>query len=427
MDALRQWWHDVAAPRVHRARWFLAIWVVLALVAVPWGVRAEERSLEADSVAALAAAGLTVEDITFTGRDAIVSGELTEDDRRTAEEVLGELAGIRNIEWRVDTVSEPPVVTAPPPATTTTTLPPDNPATLELKVRVGRLSLGGRLPDAARVASIASAAELAYRADVVNRLAVGDVVDPGWLESASRLVSSLGLVSDATIVLDGSGIAGTAAVPTGSAAAALDVLFDGFRQDGLPVDIDIAVSEGGTAVLSINDDGNVVTAEGVLYRASLIEDVNELLGAVDDREVETSIRLNKSLAPAFAVTRLDDLIEVLAGAEQWSLSYDDEVVSGGRLGKGLFPRDPEKPPTATAVRLADEIAALMVGDPRLHLTLEVGSVVRSNGSTDLEMARMRADAVVVVLMRLGVDPDRVSATEIDAGEVLRFTLEPAER
>ena len=425
MDALRQRWHDIVTPKLRKARWFLALWFVLALVAIPWGVRAEERGLEAATATALADAGVTVEDIAFTGRNAVISATLTATDRTKAEAALGEVDGIRSIDWQIAPAVEPPPVTTPP-VTTTTTIPPARSATLNFKVRLGLITLGGQLPEAHQVAELASAAEMAYGTDVINRLSAGDVVAPDWFDRADRLVASLGLVGAAEIALDGVGISGTALAPTDGAADALGELLDGFADAGASVDVAISVSEGETVALSISDDGDVVTVAGALYRASFIEEL-EALVAPPDGAFEGGIRLNKSLAPAFAVTRLDDLVQILVGAEQWSLSYENEALSGEWVGKGLFPRDPDKPPTATAVDLVDEIAALMVGDPRLELTIEVGSVVRNNGSTDAEMARLRAAAIAVALIRRGVDPDRITAGGIDEGEVLRFLLEPAER
>ncbi len=426
MDALRQWWLDVAAPKVHKARWFLAIWVVLALVAIPWGVRAEERSLEADSVAALAEAGITVEDITFTGRTAVISGALTADERGLAEAALNAVGGIRDIEWRVATVSAPPPVTPPPPTTTTTTLPPGNPAMIELKVNVGRLALRGQLPDARRVALLGYVAELVYGADVVNRLSVGDVVDPAWMDGADRLVASLGLVSTAEITLDGTGVVGSATVPTPSAADALDAVLTDVAAGALLVDVDIEVSEGDAAMLWIGADGDVVTIEGALPRKKMIEGLVEHLVSLDAGEVIDDVSLDKSLDQSFALTRIDELIDLLSVGDEWSLAYEDENLSGERLGKGLFFRDPSRA-TAAAFRLLDEIASHMIGDPRLHLTIEVGGAVSDDGSVDLESAGKRAGAITAALMRMGVDPDRVASRAIDEGEVLRFSLGPAER
>lgn len=426
MDALRQWWHDVAAPKVHKARWFLAIWVVLALVAIPWGVRAEERSLEADSVAALAEAGVTVEDITFTGRTAVVTGELTAEERESAEEALDAIGGIRSIEWRVETVSAPPSVTTPPPPTTTTTVPPGDPAVLELKVNLGRLTLRGELPDARRVALLGSAAEMVYGAGAVNRLSVGDVVDPPWMGGADRLVTSLGLVSAADIMLDGAGIAGNAQVPTPSAAEALEAVLADMGTGDFRVDVDIQVSEGDAATLWIVADGDTVTIEGALQRRKMIEALVELLVSLDIGEVVEDVELDKSLDPSFALTRVDELIDLLSVGDEWSLAYEDEVLSGERMGSGLFFRDPSRA-TVAAFRLLDEIASHMVGDPRLLLTIEVGGAVSDDGAVDIESAGKRAAAIADALMRMGVDPDRVTAAGIDEGEVLRFSLEPAER
>ena len=97
MNQVRQWWVLTAWPAIRRAKWFVAAWVVLALVAIPWGVRAEERGLEETSRAALADAGVVVNDISFTGRTALVS--VANSDQAAAEVALAGVAGIRAIEW----------------------------------------------------------------------------------------------------------------------------------------------------------------------------------------------------------------------------------------------------------------------------------------------------------------------------------------
>lgn len=427
MDALRQWWHDIAAPKVHKARWFLAFWVVLALVAIPWGVRAEERSLEEASVAALADAGVTVEDITFTGRNAVISGELTQKDRVRAENVLGGVDGIRTIEWRVEQVTPPPVTYPPPATTTTTTLPPGDAATLTVKVNLGKLSLRGVMPDAHRVAWLGTLAQRTYGADASNRLSVGDVVEPSWLDTADRFVAGFGVVSGADVALDSEGITGNAVVPTEGAAEVFEAMLEDMRSDVFSVDVEVTVSEGETATVSIVDDGDVVTLAGALPRRTWIDALEELVAAVDGGEVVSSVELDKSLAQAFALTRLDELVALLGTGELWSLTYEDEHLSGERVGGGLFRADPDRPPTAAGSRFLAEVAGMMIGDPRLELAIEVGSAVRDDGSTDLEMAAKRAGAIADALMRMGVDPDRMTVVGIDDGEVLRFSLEPAER
>ena len=196
--ALRQWTRRAKAwmghPVLDNHKWhFLALGLVL-VVAVPWGLRAEEHALEDSTVQALSAAGIAVADVSFNGRDAVISAPASS--LTNIEAALGGVTGVRNIKLLATelpaflTPSTPtPVASAttmtttraPATTTTSTTVPPR----ASLVITVGNsVKISGTLPDAATIATLTRGAEFLYGSLMTNDLlADGAVPTPVWLES----------------------------------------------------------------------------------------------------------------------------------------------------------------------------------------------------------------------------------------------------
>jgi LPXTG-motif cell wall-anchored protein len=101
----------------------LAAWVALAVGAGLWGVNNSERHLADQAVEVLAASGLSVT-VEISGRDAILSGDLTAADRALAIDLVSAITGIRRVEW-----GSPPMASDTTPTTTGPSVEPDRPST----------------------------------------------------------------------------------------------------------------------------------------------------------------------------------------------------------------------------------------------------------------------------------------------------------
>ena len=67
-------------------------------------------------------------------------------------------------------------------------------------------------------------------------------------------------------------------------------------------------------------------------------------------------------------------------------------------------------------------------NPNLNIEIETHAEPAEGDADATELAKGRADAVAARLVRLGIDPDRMSATDAaGAGELLRFRLVPADQ
>lgn len=431
MDSVRQWWFDAAWPVLQKARWFVAVWIGLALIAIPWGLRAQERGLEDASRTVLGDAGIVVEDVTFTGRNGVITGSLTTAERSRAEAVLSDVDGVRKVEWLVTTPAPVPV------ATTTTTSPPGSDLeqpTLSIKLNFGRVVLRGVLPDARTIAAVGSMAERLYAPQVVNKLVVGDVAEADWVPSAADLIAILPIVSGADVTLDGSGVSVIAVTPTAAAEASLRAGVKRALDPDVPVTFDISVAEGGLPMVDIeaSGDGSVVFSGAVPRRILADDIVAAVTAAADGGELVGELTIDKSLVTTYVVHRLSAMVTHLALTGRWSLRYEGSVVTGAVLGEGLF-RGFDSEPTVRLERVLDDLAAVLVGDPDLTIAFDVVVVAAAeNTDADLatrgDVARQRADSVFNLLMRAGVDPERITTTVgLGDGEVLRFRVQSSDR
>ena len=428
MDRVRQWWYDAAWPNMKKLRWFIAAWVVLVMVAVPWSVRGQERSLEDASRDALAASGVVVEDVAFTGRNAVVVAALTPADQARAEAALADIEGIGNVEWRVTT---PPVTTTTTtvPPTTTTTLPEGDAAALELKVQSGRIVLRGTLPDAKSIAAIGSSAEMLYGPGSGNGAVVGDVWSPPWVPVAADVVALLPMLGDAEVILDGTSAYVVGVAATEAAAESFRSAFEDLLGPDVSVSVDLAVAAGDLPEVTVaaSADG-VVSVSGTVARKKLLEEIVAAATALTDGgEIVNELSVSKSRAEVHVANRIPMLIARMGVAAEWSLVYEDGELVGTWVGEGSF-RGKQPDGSVRLDNLLDEIGALLVGNPDLVIEVEVSTAIFDTVEANVELARRRGFATLNALVRRGVDPERITNAVGDAeGEVLRFVVANAER
>lgn len=420
MPNWREFQIDRIWPVVRPMRWWLAGWLIVAFVAVPWALRNEERDLEAAGRAALADAGIEVENLAFTGRNAVVVAEMDATARRQAEEALAEVSGIRGVEWQV-TAPQPP-----PP----TTLPPKS-ASSDLRARVarGELTVGGTLPDARSIAAITAAADLLYGPDVVNSL----VVDPwasteSWLRVAPQAITSLTMLGKAALVLDSDGAALSGEAPDqASADAAVAALQVALGAD-VPIDVSVTVADGPLPEVVIAAADGKVRVAGFLPRRRALEDILAAVNAAAGQsQVVNEMVVDKSRADTYLVHRIPGLVERLAIGDQWSLRYDGVEISGAVVGPLVFKAGDSRI-GARLARVLDGIGALMIADTRPGLVVEVTSDTADSRAGNDDLSRDRLVATVIRLVRLGIEPDRIqTGVASGSGELLRFRLTSADR
>jgi hypothetical protein len=411
--------------------WFAGFGALL-LVAIPWGIRAQERGLEQAARVALAEAHIPVENIVFSGRNATVYADFNVTMQRRTEAALADVSGIRNVAFAESDVPLVPVTStsttsAPTTTATTTTTPVGEPAGLTLTVSGGRVVLQGALPDARTVASISRVATALYEPSVTNEL----VADPSlgrplWLNEAPEAAAVLPMITDGALVLGNDGAYLTGTVFSDEQGAAVQTALQRALGPDIPVHVTLTVLDQNAPALEIvySGDGSIVVRGTVANK-----DVKKvILSAVKTagHDVTNELVVGKNTADVYAVRRVPFLVKRLNGAAQWALRFDGTALSGAVAGGDKFDGD-KTAPTGQLGDLLVALGSMVEGNTTYELTLEVHSTAASGAQANRDLSRERLGEAVVYLVRAGTDPNRM-ATDLASGdgELLRFRIGPVD-
>lgn len=407
--------------------WFTAL-AIVALIAIPWGIRAEERNLEAASRNALTEAGIAFANIEFTGRQATIVADLPTDQQNAAVEILAAMGGVSRVDWKESsgTVASPSTTTTAP----TTTMAPGPGAELFATVNSGTITLRGTVPSARTVKEVNDAASAIWGSAVVNQMMPdGTVLAHPWLVDVGEAVAALATLIDPHLVLDHEG-----ASITGQAInqSVLDQTIERLAEvlgDDVPLNSKVSVTtlDLPTVLLLSPGDG---TAEmsGTLPNPQIRRAVAvSVAGTGEELELVNTMRVSETTADVYLLHQIPDLISALAPANQWVLQFDGESLGGAVVGGKAFTGNRIKPTVAMA-DILEILVSYLNADPHLILTLDVHAEPRNDQADLDDLAAERAEAIADHLVRLGIEPDRVIATTMSGeGEVLRFRLIPAEK
>jgi len=410
--------------------WFAALGVIL-IVAIPWGLRAEERNLEESSRAALTEAGIAVEDISFTGRQATIVADLNRTQQATAIYALVDVGGVAGVTW-VEGSGLPiaaPIATAPP-TTSTTTAAPEPGAQLTAYIQDGRLTLRGTVTDAATVRDVTDAAATLWGSDVVNQLFVdADAPSQVWQPGAGDALVALTMLIDAELTLDHTGAALTgSAISEDDAADALASLESALGPD-VAIESKVTVTPLTLPSFEIIAPGDgTITLRGTVASKAVRRAITDAARATgDDVELSNEITVSETTADIYLARRAPDMIAALGVADEWMLRYDGESLGGSLVGGKAFVGNRVRP-TAALAEVVNLLTAYLEADPNLVMNLEVQATPRQGNNDEASIAADRADALTTFLVRAGVDPWRLSAdVGTGDGELLRFWLVPADQ
>ncbi len=406
--------------------WFAALGLV-ALFAIPWGIRAEERSLEAASRAALTEAEIAYQDISFTGRQATITANLNTEEQIEAVAVLAEMGGVSRVSWQEASggyVVSPPSVSAVP----STSVPDEPGADLTASVSNGEITLRGTVPTAQTIKDVSDAAADIWGSRVTNQMFVeGGVLAHPWLGSVDEAIRVLATLIDPQLSFDYEGATLTGgAISQEILDSALERLGDALGD--VPIDNKARVTSLDRPALQIIAPGNgVIDMTGTLANPAVRRSVTSAVQALDEEvEVKSVIQVSETTADVYLLHRVPEVIAALGGAEQWTLQFDGESLGGAASGGRAFNSNRVKP-TAQVVELLELFASFLQADPHLVLDIEVHAEPRE-GVDAVALARERADKIVEQMVRFGIDPERVAAQPGPGdGELLRFMLVPAEK
>ncbi|NND04286.1 MAG: BON domain-containing protein [Acidimicrobiia bacterium] len=406
--------------------WFAALGLV-ALIAIPWGIRAEERSLEASSRDALSEAGIAYEDISFTGRQATIAADLTTDEQIKAVSVLADMGGVSSITWEETSgtfAAGTPTTSAAP----TTTVPIEPGADLTASVSNGEITLRGTVPNAQTIKDVSDAAKDIWGNRVVNQMFVdGSTLPHTWLGRVDESIGMLSTLIDPQLSLDFAG-----ATLTG-AAISQDVLDSAVERltaalGDVPIDNKVRVTSLELPTVQIIAPGDgTIDLTGTVANAAIRRNIALAVQLLDaEAEVATTMQVSETTADVYLTHRLPEMISVLGTADQWTLQFDGESLGGGAVGGKAFNGNRVKP-TAQLEELMELFASFLQADPHLTLAIEIHATPRE-GVDAVALAQERADKMVEQMVRLGIDPARLAAQPGPGdGELLRFMLVPAEK
>jgi flagellar motor protein MotB len=409
--------------------WFTALALIIAL-AIPWGIRAEERNLETTSRQALTEAGLLIEDISFTGRQATITADLEVAERNAAIAVLADLGGVSQITWREGSgrfIPPLPATTAAP----TTTAAPEPGAEVTASISGGRITLRGTVPAAAVIKDLSdAAADLWGKGDVVNQLFVDDtVIAHPWLPVSGEAIGVLTMLIDPQLTLDAEGATLTGgAIDEDRLARVVERLEETLGPD-VAIDNKVSVTPLDLPSFEIVAPGDgTASIVGTVAKADLRRAiVAKITKSAEEIEVGNELRVDEGTADVYLLRRIPEIVEALGQADTWTLRTDGEGLGGVATGGKTFTGNKVKPADPVA-DLLDVLASYLQADPDLAIKIEIHAEPREGKVDGEELAQQRADAIAAFLVRQGIDPERVTATKAAGeGEVLRFQLIPAEQ
>ena len=407
-------------------RWFAALGAIL-LIAIPWGIRAQERSLEDAARDALVEAAIPVESVRFTGRNATITADLDQPTQEQANTIVASLNGVAGIQWQPG--SGILLVQPGPGATsTTTTVAPDPGAELVIAVKGGKVSLRGVVPTAETIKTLGDGAADLWGHEVTNQIFVDDMVLAfPWLATADDALAVLPTLIDAQLTLDRHGAIVTGiAISQESADAAADRLEEALGPD-VPLDNKLTVTPLELPNIEIVfSDGTAKLSGTVGSKATKQAIAAAVRSTDDDLELNNELVVTPATADVFAVYRLPELVSRLGAAPEWTLRLDGSAIVGSAAGGKLYPGKRVRPGPQVA-GVAEVLAGFLSADGSLELSIEVESAAKATDNEVASLAQPRASALAAHMVRLGIDPDRIQAAGQDGDrEVLRFTLTSAD-
>jgi hypothetical protein len=432
--------HWSILDQLYRVRWVLVGFGVLILIAIPWGLRAEERGLEQATRQALSEAGISAESIAFSGRSGTVTADLTNAELRAANTVVAEITGVRTVDFVLVERTQPdapvaavgpPTTAAPAPATevpSIVTSAPVRAASLEATVEDSRLVLSGTLPSSALLADLTRAGSVFYSPTFRNTMTVDRrIAHEASLAAAADVIAVLPMIAHGTIRLDENGVTVEVTVESEAVAVAFSERLEQIVGPNIPITGTISISVRSLPELDIAvAQGEAVRVSGVVNDEELQTAIRNALVDVTGAEKADDLKVDPLTIETYYSMRSPRLLKFLVAAAETSLRIDARELSGSMVeGETWLPDKASiTGPVANVGRI---LAAMLLGDPSLHLTITVDSPRLGGGEANLELSYQRARAIELLLMRAGVEPDRMTVGIGDGvGSSLWFRVAPAD-
>jgi OOP family OmpA-OmpF porin len=420
--------------------WLLALWVVMVLVALVWGVDNAEATLRDAARRRIAADGHNIA-VDFSGRDARLIGTVESD--AIAQEITGvidALPGVRDV--NSDLVVVP------------TEIPEVLGANLSVRVIGDTVSVSGLVPNEETEIDLTEAAEAEFGAgQVINSLVVDDdVASSPWLGRIQDVFAHLGGLRSGGFTADDEGVVVEGEVISEAVRTAT---LDGITlvlDELLPVtgNLTIAVLPPPTFSASGSDESvilrgtmpNQEAIDGVVAAAERLHGNAEIINILQTGEVAGPMWIESIGGLLDVVTRLNPwTIDIAGGSVSITgLGLDQDLVAAVDVltdevvaGRLSIVTDVEVDPAAVATQLTnllegnatfetngtelssdgiallDSAIAILEANGSTVLIVEVHTDNEGNSELNKDLSQRRAEAVVAYLVAGGIDPGRLSA------------------
>lgn len=421
-------------PRFPRTVWVLG-GALLALIAVAaWWVTPQiERALAAEGTVVLGEAGSPLT-VIVDGRDAMLSGVAVESVQiDEAARLVASVPGVRSVDLAFVRIAGPAHVEP----------------TVTIRFDGLNLVLEGRVPDDATRARLTTAAAGHFGEDwVVNDLGLDPAtVRVSWLERVPQIFPVLGAWERGTIVITREGIEIDGVVASEDSAPTLVERLAAATQMDVAYHL-VVIEAAGAPSLQISVGPTGASIVGALPTA---EDVDAVLGAFSADVPVTNGLVAGAVQQAPWVDRVPAVVAALSGWPTWSLAItpDGASVSGrapdpadvedvrrqvlAAAGIAFETEDLEVDAEALSIIFSemaartvtfeqssavldassrdvlDEVATLMRANPSAAFVVEGYTDDQGRTYDNLQLSHLRAQAVVDLLVDLGVRRTRLKA------------------
>ena len=407
--------------------WGLAgLWLLLAAVAVVWGLDRVEGDIEARAADALAAAGFRDVTVEVDGRDVRVEG-VTAGETAEVEALLDGIEGLRAVDFgglaadvpeptvlgEVLEGTQPPTTTVPPVPTTTTTTMPEPAGTtisapfIEATLLDGQFSLSGIVPDEATAQALLTAATIAYAPFVDFDVDVIPGIDaPPWLEGAPTGITLLPMISEGTIRVQDGQIRLTGASPRTEYLTAFEDALG--LALGLPDIIsNVEITDLDAPLFVVRMSEGTLELSGVLPSAEMQEIiVGGAVAAYGAEAVVDQTDVGDGLYTSFWMYTMPGVFELFRPFPTYDFKVEEGVTSGALRGGASFQFDSAEL-TPDLQQLLGIGAAILTRDLSLATSVEGHTDSVGDAGYNQGLSELRAQNAADFLVAAGVAPERL--------------------
>jgi OOP family OmpA-OmpF porin len=420
--------------------WLLALWVLVVLVALVWGVDNAETTLRAAARASLAADGHDIA-VDFSGRDTRLIGSVTQESLALEiEESIDSIVGVRSVNNEI-------IVDSPE-------VPPLRQPHLEFRLVGDVVSIRGLIPDEETEQSLLEAIVAQYgEGNIVAALTIAEDVEAHpWLSRIEDAFAPLQELRAGGFAADSDEMIVTGEVISDLAGQEMTDSLELVLGELLAVTTDLTIAVLPPPTFSASGDGGAVILEGILPSQESVDRIDDAAKDLHPDSVVFNIMRAGDVSGPMWLESIEGLLDIAARLDPWMMTIAEGTVSitgmgqdqdvvdaldvlitgvvGGNLvvvtevevdprtvaveltklleGNAIFESN-STVLSAEGLALLDMAIEVLRANPATVVVVEGHTDSEGNATVNLELSQQCAEAVVAYLVVGGIDPDRLSA------------------